>query len=195
MTDYLQPEFYRFNEDSLKLVQYALKNSPSIPLAVADFGAGCGVIGIEYALKRSPKDLFFLEAQEAFLPYLKSNIESLLPKSVDVEIVHSSFSEASWEGMNFDLILCNPPFYLPGEGQASTDPNKNICRSFQLDSWETLLGLTRKNLADSGVGYFVIPESERLLKKVMGISEDLRLEVGKAVEKNLIYLSVRLNKN
>jgi tRNA1(Val) A37 N6-methylase TrmN6 len=54
--DYSQPDYYRFNSDSITLVNYLLKSMGPTE-SILDLGAGCGIIGIELARYLSPQKL------------------------------------------------------------------------------------------------------------------------------------------
>ena len=46
--DYLQPDFYHFNEDSIQLVRFIKENiDNSTEHSALEVGAGCGVISCE----------------------------------------------------------------------------------------------------------------------------------------------------
>ena len=54
--DYAQPDYYRFSQDSLDLVKFALDNySFRKQDQVIDICAGCGVVGMELLLKSKEK--------------------------------------------------------------------------------------------------------------------------------------------
>ena len=75
--DYVQPDFYRFNEDSLKLVT-RVESTLSKASHVLDVGAGCGIIGIELALRINIGELHLLEVQQDFLPFIETNLNSFV---------------------------------------------------------------------------------------------------------------------
>ncbi len=195
MTDYSQPDFYHFNEDSIRLVRFAVERATLSPKKIADFGAGCGIIGIELARRLKPLSVNFVEAQQEFLPHLEENLRLFMPSETSSNIFHGSFSQCPWDGFNFDLILCNPPFYLPGHGQLAKDPRKQVCRSFELDSWDILLDLTKRNLAQKGEAHFVLPSSDKLLGMIQERVHAMGLIVEMFPDGKISYLSVRLNKN
>lgn len=151
--DYLQPKFYRFNEDSLKLVRKVSQEFREVT-NLLDVGAGCGVIGIELAQKISVSCLDLLEVQLEFTPYLEKNLNHFVPYQ-DHQIFIGPLGLFKTDKY-YDLIVSNPPYYLPDSGQASQDQRRGICRSFQIDSWKKLLELFEKNLAPLGSAWVVI---------------------------------------
>jgi tRNA1Val (adenine37-N6)-methyltransferase len=183
MSDYLQPGFYRFNEDSLKLVNWLAARNP-VCTHLLDLGAGSGVIGIELCNRLNIHCLTLVEAQEDFIPAIEANIQQQLKVPAQVEFVHQSFGE--WTPREqYDLIVCNPPYYLKDHGEPSPDVRKNIARSFVLDDWSVLLKLVSRILRPEGKAYFVVKNDQRILKEVKGSLNDLEL-TSHEVEKLLI---------
>lgn len=152
MSEYHQPVFYRFNEDSLLLVREvaAVRTTAKNLL---DIGAGSGVIGIELANKLGVQNVHFLELQRDWGPVLERNVAEFLPGR-ETQIFWDSVSR--WKpGMKYDLIVSNPPYYLPGNGQLSPDPVRAKCRSFLEDDWKTLGEKIVVALAPGGSAYVV----------------------------------------
>ncbi len=159
MSDYLQPDFYRFNEDSIKLARYVKQNVKSAE-SILDLGAGSGVIGLEVSEAFSESFFHFVELQEEFLPYLEKNT-SHLRKEISIE------SFGKFQANNrFDLIVCNPPYYLPGKGQPSQNPLRDRARTFREEGWEILLDCIGRNLNPSGLALVVIKTDEIILNVV-----------------------------
>lgn len=174
MSDYRQPDFYRFSSDSLALVHWVLSEEKHV-LNLLDLGAGCGIVGIELAKNFLPQKLNLIEVQKEFLPFLGDNCRTFLPSEVQVQIIHSSFRE--WQTVeSFDVIVCNPPYYLPGNGRSSPSRERNICRSFCIDGWEILLETCKRALSPQGRCYFVLGEDPSLVKLVeeLAFAEGLR---------------------
>ncbi len=164
MNDYLQPAFYRFNADSLKLVKWLVSLRPACT-HLLDLGAGCGVIGIELSNDLEPSNLTLVEAQKEFLPYLKNNIRTQLKTKTKVEIIEASFGE--WKAHSrFDLIVCNPPYYLKGHGQEAQDQAKHMARTFMVDDWAILLSVIENTLTRTGKAFLVVKNDQRILKEV-----------------------------
>lgn len=189
MNDYIQPDFYRFNEDSLKLVNWIADLRPHCA-SLLDLGAGSGVIGIELANRLKIPDLTLLEVQNDFLPVLQQNILEQLKSETRTTVIHSSFGE--WLPDNeFDLIVCNPPYYLKGHGEASKDERKQIARSFVIDDWKILMGKVEKALSPRGRAFFVVKNDQRILKDIKAATK-LKLNVHEKGDILFIELS-RLN--
>lgn len=154
MSDYSQPVFYRFNEDSLLLVKEIAKSDLKLK-KILDVGAGSGIIGIELALKMNIPEVHFLELQEDWKPFLETNIHELIPET-QAKIFWTSVS--GWKSKEkYDLIVSNPPYYLPQNGKISPDPVRAHCRSFLIDDWEIMLEKCLKRLTPEGSAWFITP--------------------------------------
>lgn len=192
MIDYQQPDFYRFNEDSLKLVNWVAAQSPACS-SLLDLGAGSGIIGIELCNRLLTPNLTLLEAQKDFIPFIETNLREQLKVNAGVEIVHQSFGE--WQTQSqFDLIVSNPPYYLKGHGEVAPDIRKQQARTFELDNWQILLQLVSSVLAPKGKAYMVVKNDQRILKEVEKNLINLKLKVI-PIEKLLIIELSRLNIN
>lgn len=172
MSDYQQPEFYRFNEDSLLLVKEIVAEIPKA-MNVLDVGAGSGIIGIEIANKLHIPLVHFIELQKEWGPYLTVNIKDQL-KYAQSEIFWTSIGE--WvPKMRYDLIAGNPPYYLPGKGKLSPDAVRGKCRMFLKDSWRVLLEKAAGSLSPQGCAWFVtLKENQNYIEKMSG---NLKLEI------------------
>jgi tRNA1Val (adenine37-N6)-methyltransferase len=191
MTDYNQPDFYRFNEDSFKLVRF-VQSHISEAHHILDLCAGCGVIGMELA-RSFKSQLTLVEVQADYLPFLESNAEQFLLPGCQPNILISSLSEFSPEV--YDLIVCNPPYYLPSHGQRGTDARRDTARTFSLDGWKVLLQLIAECLTPEGRAFLVIKD-QMIIRQEIRRSLPPVLILSEIREGDLVYLElVRLNKN
>lgn len=163
-SDYSQPEFYRFNEDSLKLVKWIQSRIPSA-VHILDLGAGSGVMGIELANFYGPESLTLLEMQEDFLPHLQENLATQLKVKTNPLVVMSTFGEWHPE-KKFDLIVSNPPYFLPGHGHPSTDKLKHLARTFVYDNWDVLINLIQSSLSNDGKAFLVLKKNDLIMSKL-----------------------------
>lgn len=193
MSDYLQPNFYRFNQDSLLLVKYVVSKVHSA-INVLDLGAGTGILGLEIARSIPVNKVTFVEIQKEYEPYLKSNIDIFIPKEVKSEVLLLSFSDFRPEE-EWDLIVCNPPYYLPDSGKPSSDLNRNIARSFFIDGWRVLLEKVLQSLSENGKAYFVIKDEVKIRAEVeRNLPAGLRIQEEKNGDLLFLVLS-RLKKD
>lgn len=183
MSDYLQPDFYRFNEDSLKLVNWLAAKKPTCT-RLLDLGAGSGVIGIELCNRLLIPELTLLEAQKDFIPFIETNVREQLKVPARAQIIQQSFGE--WKTQSqFDLIVSNPPYYLKGHGEVAPDARKQIARTFELDNWQILLTLVHSVMVPGGKCFIVVKNDQRILNEVQKNLKDLNLKINE-LEKLLI---------
>ncbi len=192
--DYSQPDFYRFNEDSTALIKW-VQDSGLTSQRILDLGAGSGILGIELARYLKPQTLTLVEVQDEFLPFLEINANRFLPSSVTPVIAMKRFSDYS-SLEQFDLIVCNPPYYLPGKGEVSKNPNRAVARSFMIDSWSVLLKKISELLTREGRSFIVLKSDESLFKMITQEIKKLNLGVQKNELNTVMILELfRLDKN
>jgi tRNA1Val (adenine37-N6)-methyltransferase len=160
ISNYSQPDFYHFTEDSLELVEFAshiLKDVEG-PQSAVDLGAGCGVIGIEALLKiPSLNKMTFLEVQEPFIFHIKENLRQANIKSASV--IHKAISEL--EGQ-FDLIFSNPPYFSPGMGRRSDQKERQVCRTFEVDGWRVFFEKISEILIADGLVFLCVRDDSKI---------------------------------
>lgn len=125
---YSQPNFYKLNQDSLNLVRISYKYFLGRRVdTVLDLAAGSGVVGIEFHLKYNKNDLkvHFLEEQTEFIHHLKQNISNF--NLENTKIFHTDMFKHKVNN-RYDLILCNPPYFIDEKSRKSPNENKNKCR-------------------------------------------------------------------
>jgi tRNA1(Val) A37 N6-methylase TrmN6 len=151
---YSQPDFYHFSEDSTFLANVAAKKAKETA-QVLDLCAGCGVVGIEFWRQRSNiRQLTFLEKQIEFKAFLDVNIQHL--KDIETSSFYECFTKMNFN-KKFDLILCNPPYFAKEASRASSNKNKNICRSIEKNQMSVLLNFIDISLNEKGVAMLVLP--------------------------------------
>ena len=189
MNDYHQPDFYRFNQDSIKLVNW-VRAKLTRAESILDLGAGSGVIGIELAKNLNATVLDLLEVQTEYLPFLERNISEQLPVEIKSKIIQSSFGE--WKPTKkYDLVVCNPPYYLPGRGEPSKDQRRNVSRSFVMDNWEILLKKMEDSIAPQGRAFIVVKEDPKVISE---IKRHTNLDLNVSLENKLAFIELsRLN--
>ena len=139
ISEYYQPDFYHFCENTIKLADEASKLLSSMKdfpdVRVLDLCSGCGVVGMEILARLSrPVRVDFLELQVEFNQYFKRNL-SMFPKEYvsNMKLINGNFTDknllAEMKG-RYDLVVSNPPFYLSDKARLGTNEKKNICRFF-----------------------------------------------------------------
>lgn len=76
----------------------------------------------------------------------------------------------------FDLIVCNPPYFLPGQGILSPSEFKNRCRFFIDSNLQNLLAGVYNSLKPGGVCFMTLRELAEhgldILAEVRNFSEN-----------------------
>jgi tRNA1Val (adenine37-N6)-methyltransferase len=194
MKDYLQPDFYHFNQDSIELVRWILSRVVSAK-DVLDLGAGCGIIGIELSRNLLPEQLTLVEAQKEFRFHLEDNVKMFLPASISVSIDMECFSD--WKPQRqFDLIACNPPYFLPGHGKPSPSKERGNCRTFYLDGWEILMSKVSDCLSPQGQAFFCLRNDQQVMEIFRKLARRENFLLSETKTRELIFCQLsRLDKN
>ncbi|MFM6928274.1 MAG: methyltransferase [Bdellovibrio sp.] len=171
--NYSQPEEYRFSHDSIFLARrvfelYRDKNLAE--LKGLDLCAGCGVIGLEFLFhcrkehSTVPHRFDFLEVQaETYRPHFEKNVVSLGPIATQIGFKAQNYADllnVSSEDQ-YDLILCNPPYFHVGQGTLSPSSFKNRCRFFLDADFTTLLKGIEHALKPGGRAYILLREQSQ----------------------------------
>ena len=127
-----QPEGgYRFSTDSILLAEFV----QAVDLErVADFGAGCGVVGL-CALEKNRvmgvRQFFFVEREPEFRESLTKNIGLYQPRTEAQLVV----LQRDWRDLTpadfggpLDYVMANPPYFAAGSGRQSGRPSVNAAR-------------------------------------------------------------------
>lgn len=171
--NYSQPEEYRFSHDSVFLARrvFELYGDKDLEdLKGLDLCAGCGVIGLEFLFhcrkERSvvPAQFDFLEVQaEIYHPHFTKNVESLGMISTAIQFRAQNYS-VLLEPENrdqYDLIMCNPPYFFVGQGTLSPSDFKNRCRFFLDSDFATLLNGLEKALKPGGKAFMLLRDQKQ----------------------------------
>lgn len=172
---YAQPEDYHFCQDSVIFPMFVAERIRSRAAGdeigpefrALDIGCGCGVIGLELAhYLPSIRRFDFLDIQETFRPYFEENLlvtsqsrpshqEADLGFDREFKFILGNYSDLCGERFRevYDLVVSNPPYFLPGEGKLSPSELKNRCRFFLDGDLTTLVKGIVNCLRPSGEGY------------------------------------------
>jgi tRNA1(Val) A37 N6-methylase TrmN6 len=168
--NYSQPEEYRFSHDSVFLARrvFEMYQSQDISsLRGLDLCAGCGVIGLEFLFHcrkehaQVPTKFDFLEVQsETYLTHFSKNIENLSGIATELSFVPENYNALLQERFQnqYDLILCNPPYFFVGQGTLSPSEFKNRCRFFLDSDFANLIKGIENALTPGGVAYLLLRE-------------------------------------
>lgn len=169
--EYVQPSEYRFSLDSVEASKVVaarclagFKDNSEVDrlnsFRVLDLCAGVGVMGLELSFFLPQISVFhFVEVQSIYRSYFDENL-----KRRDRPDLVAHFHEMNYEDLiddpkwrgQFDLVLCNPPYFVKGQGLLSPSEFKNRCRFFLDSSFENLVRAIAWVLKPEGEAYVLI---------------------------------------
>ena len=165
---YSQPFEYRFSLDSIEMaweVAQDLKQRPPDQLSqmnVLDLCAGCGVIGFElnYHLPNLKK-IDFLEVQKNYEDHFQTN-RDLVKSEGQFHFLSMNYDQllVPQYRNQYNLIICNPPYFRLEQGKLSPSEFKNRCRFFIDSSFEKLIESIEYCLSTKGQAYLLLRSLE-----------------------------------
>ncbi|MDJ0836786.1 MAG: methyltransferase [Acidobacteriota bacterium] len=107
-----QPEHgYRYTTDSWLLVSYAAAFQPR---RWCDMGTGCGVIAYGLARRLNHSTGVAVERRRDLARFARQNLAEL-----PVTLIEGDLRFFPWRPRQFDLLVCNPPYFETGTGRLS----------------------------------------------------------------------------
>jgi tRNA1(Val) A37 N6-methylase TrmN6 len=113
-----QPAAYRFGPESL-LLPDAFGGIESVGQAtsIVDIGCGSGVLGLTLARIWNTDMLWLVDVQQEMLEVAQQNAAI-----AEREATLVNADVRCWRpGRSFDVVVANPPFFAPGDGEESGD--------------------------------------------------------------------------
>lgn len=162
---YFQPSEYQFSLDSVELAKrvadHYRSHSKLSKLRFLDLCSGCGVIGLEiYYYLRSIQQMDFVEIQNVYLEYFEKNLGLFDPRP-NFKFVNENYQDFGGRVKGqYDVIVCNPPYFFAGEGVLSPSDFKNRCRFYLDASFRELIESITQLLSPGGEAYILINKGE-----------------------------------
>ncbi len=161
INEFHQPaQGYRFSADSIYLAEQAEFGQAR---QAADFGAGCGVVGLCALEKKKPplESFFFVERQPDFWPHLSLNLALYQPRTqTRLRLVTLDWRLLSIEhfGGPLDYILVNPPYFSAGSGRPSPNPGREAARRLIYGDMSDLFKALCRLLSPAGRALVMSPQ-------------------------------------
>ena len=167
--NYSQPTEYRLSHDSVFLAREIFERLSSIDLSGKrglDICAGSGIVGMDFLFHRRaagqslPSYFDFLEVQEIYSGHFALNCSRLGPIGTHLNFLCCNYEKLAAAAYTdvFDLIVCNPPYFLPGQGKPSPSEFKNRCRFFIDSNLQRLLAGVYHCMKPDGVCFMTLRE-------------------------------------
>jgi len=135
------------------------------PQTLLDIGAGTGLIALMLAQRSTAEQIDAIEIDEDAYEQCVENFENS-PWADRLFCFHSSLDEFAeeMEGETYDLIVSNPPFFLPNETELIPE-NRKKARFYDSLPFEHLVSYASQLLSEKGELAVVIPfaEEEKLI--------------------------------
>ena len=173
MIDYVQPDFYRFNSDSIELAKFVYEQNNNKKLkSVADYFCGCGVIGIELIqLGLNCEEITFLEKNKKFIPFINKNTDLFIRReTLKPKIIINNTSIENSLNNKFDLIVANPPYFYPLRSRLSENEDRNAARFFHHITFFEIVMHVNNHLTEGGRGY-ILYRADHILSEKKKIEE------------------------
>ncbi|SDH26927.1 tRNA1Val (adenine37-N6)-methyltransferase [Vibrio xiamenensis] len=123
---------------------------------VLDIGTGTGLLALMCAQRRAHAQITAIEIDDCAIASATGNIERS-PWQSRITLIQSDAREAQFDNL-FEVIICNPPYFLSGE-QAQMPQRAKARHSDHLDH-QILLSNCAKWLTEDGQASFILPVVE-----------------------------------
>ncbi|MBO4251571.1 MAG: methyltransferase [Clostridia bacterium] len=170
---YQDDDYYTFTSDSILLSRFAAVKRGDV---VADFCAGCGVVGFNlYALNPDKiSSVTFFELQKPLLSLCEENI-ALNGLSDKFFAVSGRVQDISKEYYGkFSLIVCNPPYAKKDSGEKSPSETLAVAKSESALELRELLFIMSRALKFGGRVNFV-HRADRLAE-IFSLMKEFKIE-------------------
>lgn len=182
-------DVYHFTSDSILLANFIQAKKGD---KVADFCAGCGVVGFQFLCNNFEiSTLTLIELQTELIQLAEKTIEYNHLKNV--KVINTSLQEYANENYRekFDIILCNPPYERGGF--AKEKYHIAICRKEITICFDEIVQIASKKLKYGGK-FVLCHKVERLAEVIYTLHKygiepkKLQFIKGKVEEKPYLFL-------
>lgn len=159
---------YCFTSDAVLLANFAkAKKSDSC----LDICSGSGIVGMLVYAKQTPKNMTLLEIQPQLADMASRSVQINCLQD-KISVINCSVQEfaSSFNGKNFDVITCNPPYKVASSHKISEKKEIAMCKYELSLSLDDLIKSVARLLKFGGKFYFV-HESNRLGEIILTLNK------------------------
>ncbi|WP_407382536.1 tRNA1(Val) (adenine(37)-N6)-methyltransferase [Ruminococcus sp.] len=187
---------HHFSTDTILLAHFAAVKDGE---RVAELGTGCGTIPLLLIRDRMPKRIIALDIQEEAIALLQKSIAHNQQNGiVGASLIHPVLgdikdTDAYLKAGETDVVICNPPYKLPGSGLTNPDRSKVIARHETACTLEDICRAARRLLRFGG-RFVICQRPERLTDVLTALREHdlepkrLRMVQGRADKAPKLFL-------
>lgn len=149
----IQPKVgYRFTSDSIILANF-VKAKPN--QCVLELCSGCGVVSTLVLKKQNLKQIYGIEAQKSLFDL---SLQSVKLNKLENQIffINDKIQNylAFFKKENFDVVICNPPYYKIGSGAQNENEQINIAKNEVMLNLNEFVSISANALKFGGNLYF-----------------------------------------
>lgn len=162
-------KLYKFTSDSVLLSKFASHKKND---RVADFCAGCGIVGMHYyALNQSTESVTFFEVQ--------SELSELNKKAIEINCLQDKMTAVNCRVQDigsdyngkFTLVLCNPPYKKKNSGEKCQEGHIAVCKHEIMITQEEIIATASKKLCHGG-RLCMCQRTERFIEAICTMKEN-----------------------
>lgn len=155
---------YRFNLDSVILARSVNESAQN----GLDLGAGCGIVGQIVLSFGLAQRMTAVELCAEMVELAKQSAELNHFSQEQYTVVAADIRQVPLAAQQYDLIVCNPPFFQEIKGPMSPNEQRRLARHGAGESLEDWIRAIARFLAPQGWAYLIFPAESitRLLAAV-----------------------------
>jgi tRNA1Val (adenine37-N6)-methyltransferase len=165
---------YRYSLDPLLLARFCPPLQPEA--AIADLGAGCGIISLVLARLNPTASVVAVENNPDMAALAERNVrhnglaERISVRAEDIVNVRRTFADST-----FDLVVSNPPYRVPQSGRISPRTGRDTARHESTAGLADFLAAAKFMVKPSGRICFIHLPSR--LAEFMSLAAEMKLAV------------------
>ena len=164
---------HRFSTDDVLTAWYGTAWAPSAS-RVLDLGSGLGSVAMIAAWRLPGARFVTIEAQPASVSLAaKSAAYNGLLNRYELRLADFRAPDVFADGEEFDLVLGSPPYFPPGSGIESEDPQRVACRFERRGDIRDYARTAAERLAAGGLFACVFPDRHRSRVEESAAAADL----------------------